>query len=484
MQLAWLLPHQIMPCKDRRANMKKYSRRLFLQQSITAAASFSPLLGILDALGQVEAAEINGRYKAIVCVLLEGGADVFNMIAPTNQSTYNDYRQVRGNIALPRNSLLGFAHANNNGNNPLAYGMRNNMTRMHQLFAANKLAIIANVGTLVEAVTAEDVLNGAPVPFELFAHNTQRAQWMFGNATGTVKEGWAGRASHAFYASGHPAAAYFNVNIADSNNILQMGGSAEAIHFSEAEISPNTMKTFGFGPMSGGGDLGSVYQALYEAKQNDTSRLMSALANKRIAELNRPIELANLFDNVENFNGFNSGVHEVGKSLGKQLELVAQILSVKDNFPGQPNRQIFFVNHHGWDTHDSDNEHQAGYLSDSLGAFQDAIDSMGLTSQITTFTISDFGRSLTSNGNGTDHGWGSHAFVMGGAVDGGDIYGSMPELRKDSPDAWFDRMVPTTSMEQYLASIVRWFGATEGELRSIFPNYSLFDSNGLGFMKA
>ncbi len=463
--------------------MKKYSRRLFLQQSMAAAASISPFFGILGSLSQVEAAETSSDYKAIVCVLLEGGADVFNMIAPTSQSSYNDYYQVRSNIALPNKSLLGFIHENKNGNNPLAYGMRNNMNRMHQLFEAKKLAIIANVGTLVEAVTADDVQNGGPAPFELFAHNTQRAQWMFGNATGLVKEGWAGRASYVFYGSDHPAASYFNVNVADSNNILQTGGSAEAIHFSEAEISPNTMKTFGFGPLSGGGDLGTVYQTLYEAKQGDANHLMAAFVKKRVTELNRPIALANLFDNVMHFNGFSTGVHEVGKPLGKQLELVAQILSVKDNFPNHPNRQVFFVNHHGWDTHDSDNEHLVGYLSDSLGAFQDAIDLMGLSNQVTTFTISDFGRSLTSNGNGTDHGWGSHAFVMGGAVKGRDIFGHMPELSKNSPDAWFDRMVPTTAMEQYLATIVRWFGATEAELKTIFPNHTLFDSNGMGFMR-
>ncbi len=175
-------------------------------------------------------------------------------------------------------------------------------------------------------------------------------------------------------------------------------------------------------------------------------------------------------------------MHETGVSLGKQLELIAKILSIKDNFPGQKKRQIFFVNHHGWDTHNGDNKHQVGYLSDSLGAFNDALEQMGIENQVTTFTISDFGRSLTSNGSGTDHGWGGHAFVMGGAVKGGDIFGKMPAMRKDSPDAVSNRMIPTTSVEQYLATIVKWFGATENELNAIFPNLGTFTQKDMGFM--
>ncbi len=462
--------------------MHTLSRRRFLQLGLATTASLSPFLNLFGAPTAAWGGDTSTGYRAIVCVLLEGGADVFNMIVPSDQESYQDYQQVRGNLALARETLLTFSHANGNGLNPRSYGMRANMTRMHQLFEAGKLAIVANVGTLVQPVTAAEVANGAPVPFELFAHNTQRAQWMFGNATGRVREGWAGRASFAFYPPDHPAAPYFNVNVAETGNIMQTGGSAEAIQFAEAAIPGDTMTSYGFGPQCGGGSLGRVYQALYETRQTDTNKLMAALARKRVAELNRPLELADLFDGVREFDNFSSGVHEMGKPLGDQLHLVAQILSVKDRFPGQPARQIFFVNHHGWDTHDSDNEYQVGYLSDSLGAFQDAIDSLGLTDQVVTFTVSDFGRSLTTNPKGSDHGWGSHAFVMGGPVRGGDIFGKMPELRRDSPDSWSGRIVPTTAMEQYLATLVRWLGASEEDLQTIFPSHALFDAAGMGFL--
>ncbi len=464
-----------------KAPMKHHapSRRKFLKTALATTVGASPLCSLLGSLGDLHAAETGGEYKAIVCVLLEGGADVFNMIAPVQQEAHADYRAAREALALERSELIPFTHADENGLNPLAYGMRSNMTAMHALFEEKKLAIVANVGTLAMPVTAEDVENGAPLPPQLFAHNTQRALWMMGNGKETEKSGWAARAGDLFYPSPNP---YFNITVAN-NNLMQSGGIAEALPFSKAEVSPDTMTYYGFGPDSGGGELGSVYQEIYRQQQSARNRLLATFARRRLEELKRQVTLQNLFDNVEDFSGFSSGVHETGKPLGRQLELVAKILSVRDNFPGQPRRQIFFVNHHGWDTHDSDNEHQAGYLSDSLGAFQAALEKMGLENQVTTFTISDFGRSLTTNGAGTDHGWGGHAFVMGGAVRGGDIFGRMPALHRDSPDAWSNRMVPTTAMEEYLATIVRWFGAGETELDRIFPNLRRFALRDMGFLK-
>ncbi|WP_456447703.1 DUF1501 domain-containing protein [Thiolapillus sp.] len=456
-----------------------YSRRQFLGISL-AAATLSPLTGLARQLQTKDSAP-GTPYKALVVVLLEGGADVFNMIAPTEADRYADYRATRENIALPRNSLLPFSHLNGNGLNPDSYGMRDNMGAMHSLFEEGKLAIIANTGTLLQPVTRSDVENGAPVPFELFAHNTQRSQWMLGSATGAEHQGWGARIGNHFYTEGNP---WFNVNVSDSNNLLQTGGAFEAIHFDDAYVSPDTMTAYGFGPESGGSELGQVYQTLYKQQLESRNLLMAAFARKRMDELLRPNRLEGLFDNVLNFDGFNDGVHETGKPLGRQLELVAQILSVRQEFQNrfQTNRQIFFVNQHGWDTHDSDNAHQVGYLSDSLGAFQHALADMGIENQVTTLTLSDFGRSLTSNSAGTDHGWGSHAFVMGGAVNGGDIYGRMPQMRNDSPDAWSDRMIPTTAVETYLATAAKWFGLSDAELGSVFPNLSAFPERTLGFM--
>jgi len=461
-----------MHCNDKEPTMKiNTQRRDFFKQTLAATAGIPALISLLGAAEELEAAEASGDYKAIVCVLLEGGADVCNMIAPLDEK-YDAYKAVRKNIALAKESLL-----------PLTgeYGMRENMGDMQKLFQDKKLAVIANVGTLVEPVTPQEVKEGSKaIPFELFAHNTQRNQWMLGDATGGSRSGWAARAADRLYDSGDTAATYANINAADVNTLLQNGGRHEAVQFADAEIPSDTMRSYGFGPESGGSDLGNVYQDIYESKMAARHKLMKVFASRHVVELNRPETLNGLFDGVKELE-FDTGVHEVGKPLGKQLEIVAKILSVKENFPGTPKRQIFFVNQHGWDTHDSDNEHQAGYLSRSLGEFQKALDEMGLSEQVTTFTVSDFGRSLSPNGAGTDHGWGSHAFVMGGAVKGGAIYGTMPRIEPDSPDAWHDRLVPTIATESYLATLAAWLGVAEDDLDTVFPNLKRFRTRNLGF---
>jgi len=453
---------------------KSFDRRDFLKQTLLGACSLSPLASWAETVERPSVNVAEESYKAIVCILLEGGADTFNMLVPIRDGEYRKYRRVRQNLALPHSSLLPITER---------FGMRENMEAMQQLFKNGKLAVVANVGTLVEPVTPEEVRNGTKaVPFELFAHNTQRNQWMMGDASGSAKDGWAGRTARRFYAEGDPGAAYACINTADVNALLLSGGREDAIRFADASVSPDTMKRYGFGPESGGGALGRVYQRLYKHKMSDSNLLMEAFAKKRVAELNRPDRLEGLFDGVREFDNFSTGVHEVGKPLGAQLELVAQILSVKENFPGEPKRQIFFVNHHGWDTHDSDNEHQVGYLSECLGAFQEAVESLGLSENVTTLTLSDFGRSITPNGAGTDHGWGSHAFVMGGAVPGGKIYGRMPRIQTDSPDAWYDRLVPSVAMESYLSTVLKWFGASRHDRHAILPNLKSFKREDLGFM--
>jgi len=448
------------------------ARRDFLKQTLAGAASLSPLAAMLSSTQWLEAAGAGGEYKALVCVLLEGGADVCNMIAPIQNDAYRKYQAVRKHIALSKESLLNINEQ---------YGFRGNMGAMQMLFNDKKLAVIANVGTLIEPVTAAEVRNGSkPVPFELFAHNTQRDQWMLGDATGSSSSGWAARAADRLFSAEETAARYAKINTADVNTLIFSGGREDPLQFADASVSSDTMRSYGFGPESGGSDLGNVYQDLYETKQTHGGKLMESFSKKRVKELNLPDTLAGLFD-AGTVEPFDTGVHEVGKPLGTQLEIVATILKNKDNFHPKPARQIFFVVQHGWDTHDSDNEHQVGYLSDTLGTFQKTLDDLELTDQVTTFTVSDFGRSLTPNGVGTDHGWGSHAFVMGGAVKGGKIYGSMPSIEIDSPDAWYDRLVPTTSMESYLATLMQWMGADTEDLNAIFPNLKNFPKD-IGYM--
>lgn len=455
--------------------MKKQtiSRREFFHRSFYGTLGVFPLYALLFSSRLFANANQND-YKAIVCILLEGGADTFNMLIPYENDAYDKYRVLRSNLAVEKNRLLSL-------NQTLA--VRDTMHEIRRLYNDGTLAIVSNVGTLVEPVTVSDVYNGSkPVPFELFAHNTQRMQWLFGDATGNSQTGWGARALDRYYGSDNAGAPYGAINVADINAPLFFGGDHESLHFDDAYVSPDTMTRYGFGPESGGDALGQVYQSLYQAKTSHANKLMRVFAKQRMRELTLPDRLEGLFDTVRTFNGFDTGIHEVGKPLGAQLELVAQILSVKDRFPGTPSRQIFFVTHHGWDTHDSDNAHHAEYLSNSLGAFQNALNSMGISEQVTTITVSDFGRSLSTNGAGTDHGWGTYTFVCGGAVNGGNIYGTIPRIEINSPDAWYDRLVPTISMESYLATVLKWFGLSDTMLDEVLPNLHRFSVRDIGFM--
>ncbi len=262
---------------------------------------------------------------------------------------------------------------------------------------------------------------------------------------------------------------------------MQSGGTQQAFEFSGDDIYAFD----DYYAFRTDGAIGEAYQQLLALNADHGNRLVKSFAEARRRDIRLYNELSDSFDNGVEFTNFPDGVHESGDSLGKQLRAVAKMLSVRNDLPGLPQRQIFFVNYHDWDTHNTpldSGSHKVDYLDKCLGAFYDDLVQLGIENQVTTITLSDFGRSITPNGAGTDHGWGGHAYVMGGAVHGGDIYGRMPKIEANSPNAIEDRVIPTTAVEQYLATVVSWFGASSGEVRQLFPNLSSFQSTDLGFM--
>ncbi|WP_456405596.1 DUF1501 domain-containing protein [Thiolapillus sp.] len=454
--------------------MKKLDRRQFLRTSLAGAASLSPLSALLGMLPEARAADSSGGYKALVCVLLEGGADAFNMVAPKQGSAHEAYRDVRGSMALSGSALLGFDPASYDDG--VSYGFHPRMNRMHELFGRQKLAVIANVGTLVQPVSRAEILNGAPVPNQLFSHNTQRDQWMTADAAVRQKAGWAARMADVF----DPDEPLFNLT-SGGKNLMQQGGAKSTFEFDGGGIYAFD----DYYAFREDGALGETYRQLLQHDSSHGNRLVEAYAHRRNNNIALFNALSGILEDAPDFPEFSGGVHESGAPLGKQLRAVARMLAVKDQFPNRPQRQVFFVNYHGWDTHNTPldaDSHLVDYLDKSLGAFQDALAQLGLEQQVTTFTCSDFGRSITPNGQGTDHGWGGHAFVMGGAIKGGDIYGTMPRIRRESPDALDDRLIPGISVEQYYAPLATWFGASTQELDVIFPNLHRFSGSGLEFM--
>ena len=454
--------------------IRKINRREFIKLSAAAAVS-SPLFPLSGSINRAQAANTGGGYKAIVCILLEGGSDSFNMVVPGSGQAYTDYATIRENMALAGNSLRVLSPATYDDN--VEYGFHPKMERMHTLFEDGKLAVIGNVGTLIEPVTKAQVEAGAPVPGQLFAHNTQRDLWMTANAATIEGAGWAARLADIF----DPSSELFNITVG-GKNLMQTGGVHQAFEFDGGDIYAFD----DFYAFRDDGALGETYRQLLDQNSVNSNKLIKAFADYRLRSIRQSNELSEVFNNASTFNGFSGGVHETGMPLGLQLEAVAKMLSVKDDLPGNPGRQIFFVNQHDWDTHSSAlgaESHKVAYLDESLGAFADALVQLGLENQVTTCTLSDFGRSITPNGAGTDHGWGGHAYVFGGAVQGGDIYGTMPKIEANSPDAITDRVIPTTSVEQYLATIATWFGATNNEVNVIFPNLNSFPVSNLGFFK-
>jgi uncharacterized protein (DUF1501 family) len=398
--------------------MKDFNRREFIKTTaaVTAATMASPLMASKKST-------VGEDYKAIVCVLLEGGADSFNMVVPKDASTYAKYKEARPEIAVARDKLRTLKNSN--------YGFHPDMPRMQRMFNHKNLAVIANVGTLtrpvsrseVKAIKRGEVILG--LPNQLFSHVDQRDMWM---STGVETSGWAARVADEFGTD------HTNIS-AGGQNVMQQGGAKQSF------IAHDDV----FG--------------LIEDPQGIMKKL------KRLG-----VDVS-----------FEKDDTQVGKSLGEQLEMVAKLIEARKdaNFPS---RQIYFVRYDGWDSHEREKDNLIDHLDRSLGAFAVALEQLGLSDKVTTFTTSDFGRTITTNGKGVDHGWGGHAFAFGGAVNAG-IYGQMPKIERNSPDALANNaVVPTTSVEQYMATLVEWLGDGKVDLEKVFPNLASFDKKSLGFM--
>ncbi len=437
--------------------MKPIHRRSFLKAAFAGAASL-PLAALLAP--RATNAATGNDYRALVCVLLEGGADSFNLLVPTASGAHAAYRRLRGEMALARQELLTLSGS--------AHGFHPRLHRLHRRYERGEVAVVANVGTLKRPLSRADVLAGNDLPANLFSHNSQRDMWMTADARDAQRSGWAGRLADAL--DGGP---FFNISVT-SRDLMQRG-RREALTIA-SDIQP--FDDF-YRLRDGDTDLGLPYREMILAARQHSNALVRALAEMRQSELELYQAAGGMLDGIETHLEFPTGVHETGRPLGSQLAQVARLLQARQipgRVPGDPARQIFFVNYHGWDTHNTPldrDSHLVDYLDESLDTFHREIEILGIQNQVTTFTISDFGRSLTPNGAGTDHGWGGHAWVVGGAVAGG-IHGRPPVLEIDSPDAIDDRVIPEIAVEQYLAPLAAWLGADAADIATVFPNLTRF----------
>jgi uncharacterized protein (DUF1501 family) len=411
-------------------------------------------------------------YKALVSVFLFGGNDAFNMIVPRSVAEHAAYARSRQNLAIPRDSLLPLDPLSSDG---AQYGLHPAMTPLAPRFASGELAVVANVGPLVQPVTRDQVLaRSVPVPPQLFSHNDQQEQWHTLAGGLGLRTGWAGRTADAIAADTSAQTLPVNVSLTGTTS-FQIGAAA----------APYSVGTDG---AVGHFVLSSPQAAFFAERRAMFERLLAARGDSAITRSFAAVQARSLrlADTVSGALAAAVPLRTTfpSSSLGAQLAMTARLIAVRERL--QMQRQIFMVAAGGYDTHDNQNTDQPrlfGELAAALTAFQGALEELGVGRSVVTFTQSDFGRTLTSNGDGTDHGWGSHQLVLGGPVRGREIYGTMPRLEIGGPDdIGAGRIVPTLGTDQYAATLLRWFGLTPAQLDAVAPNLRNFATRDLGFV--
>jgi uncharacterized protein (DUF1501 family) len=487
------------------------NRREFLRKSLCAALGGVSLHSALGNLKLISAATAATHYsfsdyKALVCIYLGGGNDAFNTIAPCDAANHAIYAGTRQGLALPQAQLAANALTPLAGGLPgdgATYGMHPAMGALRGLFNSGKVAVLANVGTLVYPINQHEYQNGlVPTPAQLYSHDDQTNQWQTSRPDDANADGWGGRVADMF-ATANAGQLPMSITMSGVNRFqrgnvvnqyaLDSWGARDiaAGGPGDDDFTVPGMNYRGDGPESWllPEDAGraAAFDAL-RASGSQGNMLERAFADST----NRAIANAALINAA--MVGTRLLTPFPDTDLGNQLAAVALMIKVRASLG--MSRQVFFVSVGNYDTHGSqltDQNSNLGELSDALAALHAATVEMGIEDGVTAFTASDFGRSLAINNDGTDHGWGGHHFVVGGAVRGQRFYGTMPKLTQydesqpgngNPDDTGYGQIIPTTAVDQYSATLARWFGVDAGGIADIFPNVGRFgDGTGnLGFM--
>jgi uncharacterized protein (DUF1501 family) len=471
-------------------------RRDFLRRTTALSGSLGLAgLGGLAALAPMHTARA-ADYKALVCVFLYGGNDGCNTIVPTDATRHGQYSAVRGALALPRGSLLSLAGSD--------FGLHPSLSALTPVWAEGKLAPLFNVGPLYAPLAKAEYRSAGAgsvmVPDNLFSHSDQQLLWESGTTDAQARTGWGGRAAQ---------------RLATTNPVISLGGNGRFGLSSSAVplVLPEPGDTFGayslqpsdlaWTPMRARKDaIDAMYAqsadltlaTAFQAQQRDAfaiSERLGPLVKRAPGEAGSSSAIDAAFAPI------TSG-GRITTPIGRQLYQTAKLIDARATVQGE--RQIFFAQQGGFDTHGNqiagaaqDGEHARllKSLGDAMACFHNAMKGIGLADSVTLFTQSDFGRTFKPNSsNGTDHAWGNHHLVLGGAVRGGRTYGTYPTLALGGPDdvgeqSWEQqgRWIPTTSVDQYAATLLAWFGADAGALDAVLPNLRNFGSaRNLGFV--
>ena len=446
------------------------TRRTFIRQAACAALGSAGLLNTIFDLRRLSAATVpSDDYKALVCLFLFGGNDANNVIVPHDANGYAAYSAARGILALPQASLLPITLQNGDGRD---FALHPSVPEMQALFNQGKLGIVTNVGTLVAPITRAQYLSGgAAVPSQLFSHADQSVQWQTSVPDQISRTGWGGRTGDALRGLNSGSQISLCISIAGTNT-FEVGN----IVLPYSVSSDGSLGLSGFDGSANANIRLQAFRDLLAQPQNNlleqayagtTTRAIAAndLLTSALAGIS---SLQTVFPNT---------------SLANQLKMVAKLISARTNLSMR--RQIFFCSVSGYDTHGDQLAGQANLLaelSQALNAFYSATTELNVADMVTTFTASDFGRTFPTNGSGSDHGWGSHQFVMGGAVRGGRLFGTFPTLAVNGPDdTGQGRWIPTTSVDEFSATLATWFGVSSSDLSTVLPNIGRFANPNLGF---
>lgn len=474
--------------------MNKYeqTRRQFLRTASMASMAgitASPFLLELNSVVAMAQQSNPTDYRALVCVFLSGGNDGHGMVIATDPSSFSAFTAARSGapgLAYSQSSLLPITL--NTPQSGRTFALNPSLGGVQNLFNSGRAAIIANTGTLVAPTTKTQIqANSVPLPDSLYSHFDQTAAWQAITANGgsAVHTGWGG-AMADLIATMNTNSAFTCISTAGIALFLSGQTSYQLNVTSAGPIPISSLSQPLFGQQAGTNALASIltnseanlFAKEYEVVVNRSTAAQATLATSMlpagVGGVPNPPQYLDPTTNKLMDNPFASSMQTVARIIGGKSGLGVT-------------RQIFYVVLGGFDTHDNQAPQIAKLLTQlgsGLEYFDGVMTTQGLSDQVTTFTASDFGRTLTANSDGTDHGWGSHHFVVGGAVAGQNMYGQYPVIGSNQAnDMGAGRLIPTTSVEQYAGTLARWFGLTDSQVKQVFPNFSNFGSNPyMGFM--
>lgn len=472
--------------------MVNLNRRQFMASSTALGLGGGSFAGTLSGLHAAQAADTSG-YKALVCIFLLGGMDHADTVLPYDTPSYNALANIRpeqfnahgvgsGSSSRDRSNLLQLTTPNANQFGSRRYALTQQMQGLKSMYDDGDMAIMGSVGPLITNVTREDLeSDDAIVPQNLFSHNDQQSMWQTFGPEGTTF-GWGGLFLDQVLRS-DPAtdpryslittaqnATFLSGQDANSFTVSPFGDLGLDIINRRYIVGSNSI----FDPTRA--DMNQYFERRNFAANNVFQRDFGNLQGMNVAAAN---DFADLFNNAP------SPIEFPATNLGQQLNAISRIINLNGDL--NSNRQIFYAAIGGFDTHDGQAQQLPNLhsqINDAMVAFRQAMIEVDMWNDVTVFTASDFGRTLGDNGDGTDHGWGGHHFIAGGSVRGGQIYGTMPtsDLEGEEYTPSRGRLIPSTSVDQFAATLGNWFGLSNSELNNVLPNLNNFNTRDIGFM--